>query len=691
MVMGKLWILGWITAICLAQNQPLPKRYTVVDSTTRSAAPTQKAFELDVSGDKQWTDTGIDLLAGARVSVAASGSLQYGQAQAAGPEGMSRGWKDLLRVLPLNDAGRGALIGRIGTGEMAGVFAVGSKREVRASTPGRLYLGINQMANDISAGSYHVSIQILETGSATAPSLTALAMDPTKAVGQVPGIDASLFSRIPRRIADQQGDPGDMVNFLILGSEGQMQKAFQEAGWVLVDRTKKDAILHGLLATLSKQAYVELPMSELYLFGRPQDFGFAHAEPFAVIASRHHLRVWKAPFDVYGQTLWVGAATHDIGFDKDQRNNGVTHKIDPNIDEERKFVAGSLAESGVMTQVAYLKPPDPLLEARTATGGTFHSDGNVLILVAGASNTDRSADFANVFCSVLDQEHPDEGQWGACSQYLDTAAQGKTDLQPIPDKYKVLIVPGVFGACVESAAPAFKEGQAHLHDKHGLTLELLSVPNASSETNAQTIAQYIKDHRKNDPRKYIVVGYSKGAPDLHVALSTDAEAASGVAAFITVAGAVGGSPIADLLPAQMDRLLKSYNLMKCEGDLTATFKSLQRGTRQAFMAAHPDPPVPSYSIAAVSDRSNTSKFMLENWLMMSIYGPRQDSQLLQPDTVVPGGVYLGAAKADHFAIALPFESASDASVRSAFDKNHYPRTALLESLIRYVTQDLEKK
>ena len=108
------------------------------------------------------------------------------------------------------------------------------------------------------------------------------------------------MARVPRRIADEQGDPGDMVNFLIVGEEESMKKAFDAAGWVLVDRTKRDAVIHGLIATLSKQSYVEVPMSELYLFGRPQDFGFAHAEPFAVAASRHHLRVWKAPFTVQG-------------------------------------------------------------------------------------------------------------------------------------------------------------------------------------------------------------------------------------------------------------------------------------------------------------------------------------------------------------------------------------------------------
>ncbi len=145
-------------------------------------------------------------------------------------------------------------------------------------------------------------------------------------------------------------------------------------------------MIHGLLASLSKQPYVELPMSELYLFGRPQDFGMAHAEPFAVVASRHHLRIWKAPFAVDGQILWVGAATHDVGFDRDQRNNGFTHKIDPEIDLERKFVAESLASTGLVLKLGYFLPRDALTEAHTATGGTFRSDGKVLVMVVGASS-----------------------------------------------------------------------------------------------------------------------------------------------------------------------------------------------------------------------------------------------------------------------------------------------------------------
>jgi hypothetical protein len=121
-------------------------------------------------------------------------------------------------------------------------------------------------------------------------------------------------------------------------------------------------------------------MSPLYLFGRPQDYGWAHAEPITVVASRNHLRVWKTGFTVEGRMLWVGAATHDIGFEKDQRNNGLTHKIDPNIDLERDYVEKTLSSTGLVSDLMHFTPENPMKEAKTATGGSFHSNGEVLIL-----------------------------------------------------------------------------------------------------------------------------------------------------------------------------------------------------------------------------------------------------------------------------------------------------------------------
>jgi hypothetical protein len=312
--------------------------------------------------------------AGEHVLVTATGKLRYADAKADNtPDGLARGFKDLLRVLPFNDAGRGALIGRIGDQDVAQPFLIGARRDVLAPVSGRLSVGINQTTSDAGDGTFAVRIEVYTPEGGNARVVA-------RQVDSFPGVDNSLFSKIPRRVGDKQGKPGDMVNFLILGSEAAMQRAFTTAGWVKVDADVKDTVLHGLVESLSKESYLTMPMSQLYLFGRAQDYGWAHAEPISVVKTRNHLRIWKAAFQVNGKTLWVGAATHDIGFERDQRNNGLTHKIDPDIDLERDYVEKTLTSTGLVTELTHFLPDNPMKEAKTATGGTFHSSGQVLIL-----------------------------------------------------------------------------------------------------------------------------------------------------------------------------------------------------------------------------------------------------------------------------------------------------------------------
>ena len=339
-------------------------------------------------GDSLWTDTGIDLQPGEHVVITAKGTVRYADAKSDnGPDGLIRGFKDLLRVLPFNDAGRGALIARIGDADTAQAFLIGASKDTISPVVGRLALGINQAKSETADGTYTVHVDVYVADATTGDAVRTV----SKVVDAMPGIDNDLFAKIPRRIADKEGNPGDMVNFVILGSEAAMQKVFTTAGWVKVDADVKGTLLHGIIGSLSKESYLTMPMSPLYLFGRQQDYGWAHAEPISVVASRNHLRVWKAAFTVNGTMVWVGAATHDVGFERDQRNNGVTHKIDPDIDLERDFVQKTLSSTGLVVEISHFLPENPMKEARTATGGSFHSNGQVLILRLADTSKDLAA------------------------------------------------------------------------------------------------------------------------------------------------------------------------------------------------------------------------------------------------------------------------------------------------------------
>jgi len=326
-----------------------------------------------VSPDAVWTPTDLELQVGERLVFKATGNASCaGQEVNFGPAGLPRGFRDLLRILPVAQAGRGALIGRIGDAAVSTPFVIGALSEMVATASGPLAIGVNRAENDPCNTAFSLHVDVF------APSGAA-----PKTAGRVDsleGVDRELLNRLPRRVADKDGNPGDMINFLVLGTQDQMERVFKTAGWVVVDRDVTTAILTGALNSLSKEAYLTLPMSQLFLFGRPQDYGWAHAEPIKVAASRHHLRIWKAATPIDGMTMWVGAATHDIGFDRDRRNNGITHKIDPEIDLERDYVEKTLTGTGFVAQFTYVTPDDPLREATTATGGSFRSDGRVLVL-----------------------------------------------------------------------------------------------------------------------------------------------------------------------------------------------------------------------------------------------------------------------------------------------------------------------
>jgi hypothetical protein len=370
---------AFVIAVCLsaAASGQQPSASPAAPATQPSSS------QVTIDATKQWTDTNVDLRAGEKVRFAATGQITYpvqgkSKERTFGPDGLSRGFADVIHQYAVGDAGHGALVGRVGTADAGQPFLVGAGKEFTAPIAGRLFLGINQSARDASAvqGNLQVTITVLDPGPTTG-GIAAGGPPETP----IPALTTDIIEKIPRRVTDPQGNPGDMVNVLIVGTEDELVQTFTDAGWVKVDSSVSNTVVSGLLNTLEKKDYLTMPMSILYLFQRPQDYGFAHAEPVRVAMARNHLRAWKSPYEVDGRPVWAIAATHDVGFERDQRNNGVTHKIDPAIDGEREYVNTTLSGTGLVVQRAHVTPAQPLKEARTATGGTFNSDGRILVLV----------------------------------------------------------------------------------------------------------------------------------------------------------------------------------------------------------------------------------------------------------------------------------------------------------------------
>jgi hypothetical protein len=192
--------------------------------------------------------------------------------------------------------------------------------------------------------------------------------------------------------------------------------------------------------------------------------------------------------------------------------------------------------------------------------------------------------------------------------------------------------------------------------------------------------------------KLVLIGYSKGTPDILEGLAGSPQAAKRVAAVVSIAGAVNGSPLIETAPKQLLVTLRQIPVEGCRlGDGEAV-DSLQRDRRLRWLAEHRLPAnVRYYSLAAFSDREGISLAMRPNYDRLSQIDPRNDGQLLYYDQLIPKSVLLGYANADHWAVSMPINRIYPTLSRVFADRAAFPREVLLEALIRHVEEDLLRR
>jgi hypothetical protein len=186
---------------------------------------------------------------------------------------------------------------------------------------------------------------------------------------------------LPARVLNDEGREGDMLNLILIAQKEDLEQAFEQAGWVRVDKSKPAVIFWHLL--WQRTHYTKLPMAKYYVFGRVQDYSYAMPDPAAILTRRHHLRIWRTDYEVDGKPIWVGAATHDVAIVIEKRRVRFDHRIDPQVDAERDFIASNLAETLLVTHKEYLASADPVFEAQTTRGQTYYSDSRMLLLELG--------------------------------------------------------------------------------------------------------------------------------------------------------------------------------------------------------------------------------------------------------------------------------------------------------------------
>ena len=87
-------------------------------------------------------------------------------------------------------------------------------------------------------------------------------------------------------------------------------------------------------------------------------------------------------------------------------------------------------------------------------------------------------------------------------------------------------------------------------------------------------------------------------------------------------------------------------------------------------------------------RDDISGILQPFYDQLAMIDPRNDSQVIFYDAIIPGSTLLGFVKADHWAVAMPFSRDAPQLSHAVIDKNEFPREVLLEAIIRFVEEKL---
>jgi len=79
-------------------------------------------------------------------------------------------------------------------------------------------------------------------------------------------------------------------------------------------------------------------------------------------------------------TLWVGAASKDVGFALIRHNVQVTHMIDPDTDAERELIIDRLKDKDLVKSVKSARLTKPYRVVNRALRGHLRSDGYLKVV-----------------------------------------------------------------------------------------------------------------------------------------------------------------------------------------------------------------------------------------------------------------------------------------------------------------------
>jgi hypothetical protein len=320
----------------------------------------------------------------------------------------------------------------------------------------------------------------------------------------------------------------------------------------------------------------------------------------------------------------------------------------------------------------------------------------ILVPAAQAGVQDKRGRFREIYCAVLAARVGEVPDHRPCDDALtrlgsEPAASG----QPVPlgasGRHLVAaVVPGIGYSCF--AKWLQPQGTVNEHvGKYGYALTAIPVDALSGTTvNARQIRDWVmaQDPGPGAPR-LVLIGYSKGTPDVLEAIVNHPEIRARVAAVVSIAGAVGGSPLANEAEQYQADVLQHFPGAACDGGDGGGVASLRPAVRRAWLAQHPLPSsVPMYSVVTLPQPERISSILERTNRKLNQIDSRNDSQMIFYDQLIPGSTLLGYLNADHWAVVVPIARSHDTIGSMFVTQNAYPREALTEAVLRFVEEDL---
>ena len=192
------------------------------------------------------------------------------------------------------------------------------------------------------------------------------------------------MATMPTTTLSPNGLPGDPLNVALIGSEVEIQRASAAAGWAPADPITLRSSLGIAESVILDRPDLVAPVSNLLLFGRPQDLAF-EKEVGENAGQRNHVRFWRTELHADdGRPVWIGDAALDSGVELSRTTGQITHHIAPDIDAERDTLMHDLESAGWLTARYDVTGIGPTLNGHNGGGDRYFTDGELAVGVLAA-------------------------------------------------------------------------------------------------------------------------------------------------------------------------------------------------------------------------------------------------------------------------------------------------------------------